>query len=485
VNFSPDGGYIFYVRVEGGGPYPLFQVPVLGGTPKKIIPEDVDTPITFSPDGLRFAFIRGEPQRGEVSLIVANADGTGEQKLVTRKVSDFIGTRWPSPSWSPDGESIAYAHRNIEGDGRNSNVYTVRVKDGAEKQIASQKWITVDALAWLSDASGLIITAMDEESAPSRQIWHVSYPSGEARRITNDTNNYQGISLTADSKALVTVQSEQVSNVWTAPNGEASHATQLTSNRDDGTDGLALTPDGRIVYVSEGGGRADIWIMNADGTGRKQLTSDARNFSPAVSPDGRYIVYRSQRGDVFHIWRIDIDGGNPKELTSGSRDLLPSFSPDSQWVFYTSSESEKQRLRKVPVDGGDSTQLTDYFSSSSLVSPDGKLIACGYVNEEEKPNRWRIAIISSDGGPPIKTFDLSPIRSRYQWTPDGRALLYSLTRDGVTNIWRQPIDGGPPKQITDFKSDQIFRFDWSRDGKQLVLARGNVTSDVVMISDLR
>ena len=120
-----------------------------------------------------------------------------------------------------------------------------------------------------------------------------------------------------------------------------------------------------------------------------------------------------------------------------------------------------------------------------LVSPDGKSIACGYVNDQEKPGRWRMAIIRFEGGPPLKTFDMPNVQTRYRWAGDGQALLYTLTRNGVTNIWSQPIDGGPPKQVTEFKSDLIFRFDWSRDGKSLVIARGNVSSDVVLINDLK
>ena len=72
-----------------------------------------------------------------------------------------------------------------------------------------------------------------------------------------------------------------------------------------------------------------------------------------------------------------------------------------------------------------------------------------------------------------------------RWSPDGRELSYIVTRAGVSNIWSQPIDGGPPKQLTDFNSNLIFFYDWSRDGKQFALARGTVSSDVVLINDLR
>ncbi|HEX8068715.1 MAG TPA: protein kinase [Pyrinomonadaceae bacterium] len=486
VTFSPDGGYVLFSRIESGsGVSPVYQVPVLGGNPKRLTSEDADTPVTFSPDGKRYAFMRGTPSRGEVYLIVANADGTGEQTLVTRKTSDFVGATWSLPSWSPDGQIIAFAHLTPEGNGRNVNVIAVGVKDGTEKQLTFQQWVVVDALAWLPDGRGLTITAVDREAGATRQIRYVSYPGGDVRRITSDTNDYRGLSLTADATALVTVQAEQVSNVWAAPNGEAGRATQLTSNRTDGLSGVASMPDGRIVYTSNTGGRPDIWIMNADGSGQTQLTSEARNMAPAVSPDGRYIAYASTRAGELNIWRMDVDGGNPKRLTSNSLDASPSFSPDGQWVFYTTTESGKQKLRKVPAGGGDPVKLTDYTTALPLISPDGKLIACGYVNEQETPSRWRIAIISSDGGPPLKTFDISPLQARFQWAADGRAILYSATRAGVTNIWSQPVAGGAPEQLTDFKSDQIFRFDRSRDGKQLLFARGTTTSDVVLVSDVK
>ncbi|MDX6612330.1 MAG: eukaryotic-like serine/threonine-protein kinase [Blastocatellia bacterium] len=480
LTFSRDGSYVLYSRVEAGI-YPLFQVPVLGGTPQKLIADDVDTRVSFSPDGKRFAFMRGEPQKGETSLILANADGTHEQVLSKYKVSDFSGN-WPFPSWAPDGQTIAVAHRT--GNDRSTNVVTVRVADGQEKQITSQQWPNILALSWLADAQGLVITAGEPEATYQHQIWFVSYPSGEARKITSDANNYVGLSLTEDSSSLVTVQAEQAPNLWLAPNGDAARAKQITSSRGDGLAGVAFTPDGRIVYTSVAHGSRELWVVNTDGSGQKQLMSDAKAMAgPFVSPDGRYVVFSSARAGAPNIWRINIDGSNPKQLTTGTHDQTPSISPDSRWVFYTATESDKQRLRKVPIDGGESEQLTDYSSGGALVSPDGKQIACAYIDIAKK--RWSIGVISIEGGPPIKTFEISPLQARFQWSYDGRAVLYTVTRDGVTNIWSQPIDGSPPKQVTDFKSDQIFRFDWSHDGKRLVLARGPVSSDVVLISNLR
>ncbi len=96
-------------------------------------------------------------------------------------------------------------------------------------------------------------------------------------------------------------------------------------------------------------------------------------------------------------------------------------------------------------------------------------------------------MIPFEGGEPVYEFDVDQtIRDKAPvWTADGRAITYVLHRGGVSNIWSQPLDGGTPKQLTDFKTDRIFAYDWSRDGKHLLLARGTVSNDVVLISDFR
>lgn len=481
LTFSPDGNRIYFSRFPRfeSGAIVLYQVPVLGGPAKELL-KDIDTTITFSPDGKRLAFMRGDPTRGKRLLIVANADGTGEQVLATHKLEDLFLV---GPAWSPNGETIVFPLRGSGPDAPYGNLMEVRLKDGVEKQITSQQWSAIEAICWLRDGSGLVTIAA-EEPGSSWQIWYVSYPAGKVRRITNDVNDYQNVSLTADSSSLVTVQVEQVSDIWMAPDGDASRASPITTNRFDGVGGISWTPDGRIVHVSRASGNRDIWIMNNDGTGKKQLTFDAGwNTRPSVSPDGRHIVFVSSRIGTGNIWRMDIDGGNQKQLTRGSSDARPQYTPDNQWVIYTSHETGQPTMWKVPIDGGNPVQLTDYFSPLIAISPKDGQIAYAY-DEQENSKRRRVAVIPFEGGPPTKVFDFAhPFAQAIRWAFDGRALTYIGT-PARSNIWSQPLDGSPPKQITDFKSDRvIFSFDWSRDGKRLAVARGTRTTDVVLIKD--
>jgi TolB protein len=234
--------------------------------------------------------------------------------------------------------------------------------------------------------------------------------------------------------------------------------------------------------------------MGQDGTDQKQLTAQAAtNLDPWATPDGRYIVFSSTRRGASRslrsIWRMDTDGGNLKLLTEGQGDRSPQTSPDGRWVVFHTARTSSHRLWKVSIDGGEPVQLTDKLTSNPTVSPDGSLIACWYRDDDQKPDTpTKAAIVPFAGGDPVKVFDVPSgvnITAGLRWTPDGRSLTYIDTTGGVSNIWSLPLDGSPPKQLTDFKTDQIFWFDLSRDGKQLALSRGTQTSDVVLIKDFR
>ncbi|MFS8086997.1 MAG: TolB family protein [Acidobacteriota bacterium] len=231
--------------------------------------------------------------------------------------------------------------------------------------------------------------------------------------------------------------------------------------------------------------------MNADGTQQRQLTANSgNNKEPAVSPDGRYIFFVSDRAGTFNIWRVDRDGNNPQRLTSGSGEESPQCTPDGKWVLYTVLGAGKPTIWRVPITGGAPQQLIDDYSSSPSVSPDGKSLACFYRSAQTN-GQTELAIFPTEGGQPTRTFAivmmaetthyLPPLR----WTMDGRGLTYVATTGGSSNFWIQPVSGEPAKQLTNFKADQIFAFDWSRNGKQLIFSRGTVTSDVVLITTFR
>jgi len=137
-------------------------------------------------------------------------------------------------------------------------------------------------------------------------------------------------------------------------------------------------------------------------------------------------------------------------------------------------------LWKVPIDGGDATQINERLAVKPIVSPDGKWVAF-QTSGDQPMSGPKLGIVPFDGGQPLKLLDIKFIQ--YRWSADGKAILYIDSKEGVSNIWSQPIDGGPPKQLTKFTADQIFSFDWSQDGKTMACSRGIVRTDVVLIRD--
>jgi serine/threonine protein kinase len=496
--FSSDG-YVYYTVNDEANPQgALYQVPVLGGTPKKLISR-VTQPISISPDGKQIAFGRYHLNGTEDELLVANIDGSNERRIIAVAEPDWLGGS--NPEWSPDGKSlvVAYGSENkneLTGLNLGMTPVVISVTDGAFKPVAPSRWVYVGRVSWFNDGTGLVFTAQEQQLG-AVQLWQISYPQGEARRITNDLNSYglYSVTLTADDSNIIAVQSDLVSNVWIATVGQPGSEKQLTERNNvlEGSRGITWTGDGRIAFDSNIEGKASIWTVDVAGGEEKPLinkgTDDA---APEISAADGQIVFGSIRNGGNQVWRMDADGANEKRLTYEAGGV-PGFSVsrDGRWVVYNPFTGG---IFKVPTEGGSPIALV---AKGSLcypqLSPDGKSVA--YFFKDEQSLRPQIGIIKFDDGTLVKTIDL-PLTAfpgtydmlfyrGWRWSPDGRAVVYINTLGGVSNLWSQPLEGGSPRQITNFKSDRILTFAYSPDGRQLALARGSHTSDAVLISEAK
>src|SRR5262249_23159428 len=157
----------------------------------------------------------------------------------------------------------------------------------------------------------------------------------------------------------------------------------------------------------------------------------------------------SPSAGTSQLWRVDIDGSHLKQLTNGPGAWSPNCSPDGKWIVYNSFLSTGFSIWKISIDGGEPVQVTDRFTSTPAVSPDGKLMACYLTDPTTRAAK--LALLPFEGGEPLKLFDIpQPVfqgASSIRWTADGRALTYIITRGLVSNIWLQPIDGTPARQL--------------------------------------
>ncbi|MGH9801200.1 MAG: protein kinase domain-containing protein, partial [Blastocatellia bacterium] len=271
--FSRDGNNIFFVQRRSDSPTgDLFRVPTLSGAARKIL-SGVSSPVALSPDDKQIAFVR--EMADSSALLVANSDGTNERELRRRKLPDSFSIE--GPDWSPDGQTIACTVANFD-EGVNQNIVTVQASGGSEKVLLDQSWPSIGRVVWTEDGKGILTSAREPGGlgAAGRQVWFVSYPNGKATRVTNDLNDYRGVTISADGRAIAAVQINQISNLWLAQ-ADGGNARQITSGSgsNDGVQGLAWTHDGKIVYSSNASGKPDLWKINSDGSTSQQLTTDA------------------------------------------------------------------------------------------------------------------------------------------------------------------------------------------------------------------
>ena len=483
--FSPDGNFIYYVAYEKNDPAgALYRIPVLGGPPTRLI-GDFDSMFTLSPDGRQVTFYRSDAEHKHRSIMIASLDGGEERKLLSRTPTE--ATFGGIPAWSPDGSQIAFAAaeaRQPAAAEGGLSLFAADVEGHGIKQLTTEHFVDIGKMNWAPDGKGLIFVAL-RPRVPN-QFYYLSYPGSELRRITNDLLTYgnYGLGITADQSAMVVDIWEHATQLWLV-NGDGTDKRQLTLGSEDGARGISSLADGRIAYVARTNDEYDIWIVKEDGTQAKPLTADTFfQGKMSATPDGRYLVFTSDRGGGSHLFRIETDGTDLKQLTFGTADDgAPDCSPDSKWVVYESTSEAKTTLWKVPIEGGAPIRLTDYESVSPSFSPDGQMISCA-LPAPNKLKQASIAIIPNTGGAPLRTFAVLTFAFHYnspRWTPDGHSLLFLKTENHVMNLWRQPMNGNPAKPLTNFESDSIYDYSYTRDDKHIIVARGKVVINVAMI----
>ena len=493
--FSPDGAYIYYLVFDKRNPQTaLYRIPVLGGQPTRIT-SNINYFFTLSPDGMRAAFFRADKERKQTSIIIAATDGSGNEQIVLTFNDDEKSTD-SVPAFSPDGKRLAFGLADtanaVDLPPSRVGVFTVEIDSGEIKQLTSEKWLGIGMMNWMPDASGVILVGSRPRAR--NQIYFLSYPQGELQSVTKELGGYgnYGLGITKDGTTMVADIWEFSSQIWElGADGKTGNAVQLTANESDGLRGLTSLPDGGIVYASSTGFDYDLWTMR-DSEGKregKSLTSDSFfEVEPIASPDGKFLIFVSDRAGCQHLFRIDADGTNLKQLTSGeSFDSMPDISPDGRWIVYASYANNQNRIWKMPIGGGNAIQLTDYESVAPSISPDGKLLAC-IVPRENRVELARLGVINFETGEAVKSFEVLPFEWNFRvsrWTAAGDALIFQKNDKPAGNLWKQSLAGGEPKQYTDFTSQRMHNYAFSRDGKRLFIARGDVKVNVVMLKHFK
>jgi Tol biopolymer transport system component len=453
----------------------LYRIPLIGGNPVKILGGISGEP-AISPDGREVAFVRSTLiTHGEDSIVIASLDGSSEKVLRSYKAP---GVHFNRITWTADGRSLVYPLQTglteLSADGK------------LERALPGSPWKNVNDVHDLPLSDDLLVAGEVREISHA-QVFEVPLAGGSPRAITHDLASYATIRTTSDGALSLAVQDLVLSaiEVLTPDRESRLHTLGVENQNHDGLDGIAWTPDGDLLYTSESDGHGQLQEIQPNGKHIRTLNVGVSNFqlsSPAVSARGHFVAVVQWRDfDVANIWRLNTDGVGGKRLTSGTQDFSPSITPDGRWIVYGSVEGDKSILMKVPSEGGSPVRLTDYDVDSPVVSPDGNWVACSYT--PSLAHASTLAIVPISGGVPAKVFHLPETATpRLAWSPEGTSVAFINSVSGADNVWRQPLSGGPPVSVTHFTSGKIFNFQWSRDGR-IALSRGTETLDAVLLKN--
>lgn len=475
---APDNSYVYYIlnrRTESQPPV-LYKIPLLGGEPQRIN-QGFGT-LAISPDGTKLALARSN--NGREQIFITNQNGEDE-KIVTTLPEK--GRLWHL-GWTPDGTKLLCTIRKTVDDKPIYYVAEIALETGAETIILPDTERVVYSATWMPDKNSLLL-GVRETNADIRQIWQYFLATQEWLRVTNDDNSYQSPLLTRDGKTIVSTQRSAPGAIWLAENvsltgAKEANFRQLTGGANN-FDRLGLLADGRIAYSITENGKEVISTINQDGSNARQITSgdDGMWLSPSVARNGQSVCFLSSRAGGRQFWRIDADGKNLLKLTATESPIISAqLLRDNSTVIYMMQIKAADSLLFRQTADGQTVQLTESDTGSWTISPDEKFLAAEILNKEAR--KYRVEVRSLEDGKTINTFDFG-VNRQIVFTPDGKNLAYDLKRGDAAQIMIQPLNGGEPYALTDFRSEEIFDFDWSADGTRLAVILGKPLNDAVLI----
>jgi Tol biopolymer transport system component len=471
----------------------LWEISALGGVPRPIISALGGGDVSH--DGRRIALVTAH--EGRVMIATVARDGSDLRALAPTPYADI----WRAPRWSFDDAWIAFhAWGTTVWDER---LYLVPAHGGEAHAIAHASHMC--GVAWLPDGGGLVYSSATGSTMPyppTFNLHRVDLDGSRDVQLTFGDLSYIEPDVHASGR-VVAARIRSMSDIWRFPVGgspieNTQHAVRVT--RQTGQVQVpSVSPDGsQIVYLSDNGGHANLWVARSDGTDAHQITFE-RDPSIAVglpkwSPAGNWIVY-VVKAVHLQLWLVRPDGRHPHKLVDAAASAA--WSVDGRWLYFNPTFQIVDWgycVEKISVDGGARIAVRDDRNSHMpAVGRDVLYFAAG-VTSRLGSRDWEIRSASPESGPSTLIgrvagvrFPISAIYAHFSLSPNGDSLAMGLIDGVTTNIWTLGTSDGSWRQLTDFGDEPttIARLiSWTPDGQHLYAAVCRNIGDVVMFDGL-
>jgi serine/threonine protein kinase len=491
--WAPDSSsLIYYTPPESSdGEGALWEISALGGLPRPIISALGGGDISH--DGRRIALLHAH--KGGVALTTVARDGSDPQPVANVPRGHF----WRSPRWSPDDRSLAF-----NGGGRTvweDVLFVVPARGGEQKAVARATFLR--GASWLPDGSGLVYSSSRGSTLPYPPTFNlrvVKLDGSADSQITSGDLSYLDPDVHASGRLVVSrIRSD--SDIWKCPVSDSPAENTRRMVRVTRQTGQVQTPsvspDGsELVYLSDNGGHANLWVVRTDGTRARQITFERDSTVtigvPKWSPAGDLIVYIVNR-DSPQLWTIRPDGRGARKLVE--QGLWAAWSYDGSWLYYSPNvDGEQATIEKVPATGGPPVPVRgDRNSNSPTVGPDA-LYFVAFAAPKFGAWDWEVRRASPEDGASNLLGRIAgtrvPFSPRYvhlALSRDGAWLALGLADGATSNLWMLSTADGTWRQLTDF-GDQptliVRQVSWSPDNQHLYAAISKINGDIVMLDGL-
>ncbi len=458
---SADGKMLAYIAGDAGN-VNLYVRRVAGGERIRLTDDAAlkDDP-SFSPDGDRIAFARRRPDSTRLEICVIPALGG----RATPVIADGR-----TPAWSPDGSHLAF----IQIRRGEPEALAVAAADGSDMRIllkADAVYPFFNRPVWSPDAS--LVAFSRSGGGIAQEIWLMPAAGGQPRRMWQDPPGVFSADpvFTPDGRGVVHTSSRSgATNLWVMPI-DGNTPLRLTSG--SGPDQLpSVARTGAIAFLNSRTRGTLLVHQFEGGATRTVATHHSVLWAPAFSPEGREVAFaRNEADGSWHIWTVAVGGGAPRQITSGRLpEIYPRYTSDGSAILFQTWGSEPRRIWRAPRDGGQPAALTPVrgeHDEYADMSPDGRWLA--FARTEGGTAR---VYISPVGGGEARRLTESPSTTP-RWSPDGQWIAYGFDRSFSGGIWLIKADGTEQHRVTQTGGWPVWWPDGKQIGYQTVTSEGN------------